>query len=287
MKGMTGFSHISKLTDYGRVDVYLKSLNSRFLEVKVLLPPILQSFEPFIRKLIKDNFKRGKIEVVIEFLPRGVSFDVFVDEELGKKYFMSLKKLSNALGLLPDIEIVDIASMPNVVNIVKSELPKSFIRELQSIFKKALNEVLKQRKLEGLKTKEDILKLIHNIKNSVSELQKRWGEINSEIENKVKERVERFLKEYENRKEVDTAIVSFLMKVDINEEIFRFSKHLEDLEKLLDMDGIGKKVEFILQELIREVNTIASKSFDYTISSLVVDIKSSIESIREHIQNIE
>ncbi len=287
MKGMTGFSHISKLTDYGRVDVYLKSLNSRFLEVKVLLPPILQSFEPFIRKLIKDNFKRGKIEVVIEFLPRGVSFDVFVDEELGKKYFMSLKKLSNALGLLPDIEIVDIASMPNVVNIVKSELPKSFIRELQSIFKKALNEVLKQRKLEGLKTKEDILKLIHNIKNSVSELQKRWGEINSEIENKVKERVEKFLKEYENRKEVDTAIVSFLMKVDINEEIFRFSKHLEDLEKLLDMDGIGKKVEFILQELIREVNTIASKSFDYTISSLVVDIKSSIESIREHIQNIE
>lgn len=287
MKGMTGFSHISKLTDYGRVDVYLKSLNSRFLEVKVLLPPILQSFEPFIRKLIKDNFKRGKIEVVMEFLPRGVSFDVFVDEELGKKYFMSLKKLSNALGLLPDIEIVDIASMPNVVNVVKSELPKSFIRELQSIFKKALNEVLKQRKLEGLKTKEDILKLIHNIKNSVSELQKRWGEINSEIENKVKERVERFLKEYENRKEVDTAIVSFLMKVDINEEIFRFSKHLEDLEKLLDMDGIGKKVEFILQELIREVNTIASKSFDYTISSLVVDIKSSIESIREHIQNIE
>lgn len=287
MKGMTGFSHISKLTDYGRVDVYLKSLNSRFLEVKVLLPPILQSFEPFIRKLIKDNFKRGKIEVVIEFLPRGVSFDVFIDEELGKKYFMSLKKLSNALGLLPDIEIVDIASMPNVVNIVKSELPKSFIRELQSIFKKALNEVLKQRELEGLKTKEDILKLIHNIKNSVSELQKRWGEINSEIENKVKERVEKFLKEYENRKEVDTAIVSFLMKVDINEEIFRFSKHLEDLEKLLDMDGIGKKVEFILQELIREVNTIASKSFDYTISSLVVDIKSSIESIREHIQNIE
>lgn len=287
MKGMTGFSHISKLTDYGRVDVYLKSLNSRFLEVKVLLPPILQSFEPFIRKLIKDNFKRGKIEVVIEFLPRGVSFDVFIDEELGKKYFMSLKKLSNALGLLPDIEIVDIASMPNVVNVVKSELPKSFIRELQSIFKKALNEVLKQRELEGLKTKEDILKLIHNIKNSVSELQKRWGEINSEIENKVKERVEKFLKEYENRKEVDTAIVSFLMKVDINEEIFRFSKHLEDLEKLLDMDGIGKKVEFILQELIREVNTIASKSFDYTISSLVVDIKSSIESIREHIQNIE
>lgn len=284
---MTGFSHISKLTDYGRVDVYLKSLNSRFLEVKVLLPPILQSFEPFIRKLIKDNFKRGKIEVVMEFLPRGVSFDVFVDEELGKKYFMSLKKLSNALGLLPDIEIVDIASMPNVVNVVKSELPKSFIRELQSIFKKALNEVLKQRELEGLKTKEDILKLIHNIKNSVSELQKRWGEINSEIENKVKERVEKFLKEYENRKEVDTAIVSFLMKVDINEEIFRFSKHLEDLEKLLDMDGIGKKVEFILQELIREVNTIASKSFDYTISSLVVDIKSSIESIREHIQNIE
>lgn len=287
MKGMTGFSHISKLTDYGRVDVYVKSLNSRFLEVKILLPPILQSIEPFVRKLIRDNFKRGKVEIVVEFLPKGLSFEVFVDEELGKKYFLSLKRLSNALGLLPDIEIVDIASMPNVVNVVKSELPMSFIKELQNILKKAVNEVIKQRKVEGDKTKEDITKIIDGIKKSVLDLRNRWNEVNMEIENKVKERVEKFLKEYENRREVDTSIVAFLMKVDINEEIFRFSKHLEDLEKLLDMDGVGKRIEFILQELIREINTIASKSFDYVISSLVVDIKSSIESIREHIQNIE
>lgn len=284
---MTGFSHISKLTDYGRVDVYVKSLNSRFLELKVLLPPILQGLEPFVRKLIRDNFRRGKVEVIVEFLPRGLSFEVFVDEELGKRYFLSLKKLSNALGLLPDIEIVDIANMPNVVNLVRSELPPTFIKELKSILKKAVNEVMKQRKAEGEKTKEDIEKIIEDIKKSLAELQNRWNEVNIEIESKVKERVERFLKEYENRKEVDTSIVAFLMKVDINEEIFRFSKHLETLEGLLDMDNIGKKVEFVLQELVREVNTIASKSFDYVISSLVVDIKSSIEKIREHIQNIE
>lgn len=288
MKGMTGFSYISKITEYGKINVYLKSLNSRFFELRMIVSPFLQKLEPTFREMIKKDFKRGKIELIVEFLPKGTSFEMVVDEELAKSYFLSLKKLSNYLGLLPDIEIVDIANMPNVINLVKPELPNSFLRNIQNIVKRAIEDVLKQRTKEGEETKRDIEEIISKIKQDISLIVSRWNEVNFSIEEKVKERVEKFLKEYENRKEVDTSLISFLMKIDINEEMFRFSKHLESLEVLLDTEGeIGKKIEFLLQELGREINTVASKSFDYFISSKVVEIKTSLEKIKEHIQNIE
>lgn len=288
MRGMTGFSYISELTEYGRVAVSLKTLNSRFFEVKLVLPPVLQSMEPFLRKVVRNNFKRGRVEMVVDFLPNGVNFEVEVDGELARKYFLSLKKLSNYLGLLPDIEIVDIARMPNVVNLVRLDPPPSLVKQVQSLVERAVEDVVRQRIEDGNETKKDVLNIISKIKSDVSAVRSRWEEINSLVEEKVREKVEKFLKEYENRKEVDTAMVSFLVKIDINEEIFRFTKHLEALERLLDQDGeVGKKAEFIIQEMSREVNTIASKSFDYVISSLVVEIKASLEKIREHVQNIE
>ncbi|MEN2997485.1 MAG: YicC/YloC family endoribonuclease [Brevinematia bacterium] len=288
MKGMTGFSYIHKVTKYGKVNVSLKTLNSRFLEIKLVIHPFLQELELSIRKMLKDSFKRGKVELFIDFFPKGTEFKVEVDEELAKGYFLSLKKLSNYLGLLPDIEIVDIAKMPNVVNLVKLELPSSFFSQVRRIVKKAIDEVLSQRIEEGNETRENIVEILFKIRKSLDAIRARWGAVNLSIEEKVRERVERFFKDYRDRNELDVAVVAFLLKVDINEEIFRFSRHLEDLEKLVSSDSeIGKKIEFLVQELNREINTIASKSFDYEISSSVVEIKSALEKIREHAQNIE
>ncbi len=288
MKGMTGFSYISEMSEYGKVSVYLKTLNSRFLELRVLLPPSLQSLESQIRKMLKDNFRRGRVELIVDFYPKGVGFEVSVNEELAKSYFLSLKKLSNYLGLLPDIEIVDIANMPNVVNLVNSDISPSFSKQVKTLVMKAIKDVVRQRIKEGEQTKRNIIDIVNEVKKEIENISLRWIEVNKLVEEKVKEKVEKFLKDYENRKEIDTAIVSFLLKVDINEEIFRFKKHIEDLENLLNSDGeVGKKFEFILQELNREANTISSKSFDYVISSSVIEIKTSLEKIREHIQNVE
>lgn len=288
MRGMTGFSYISKDTDYGRITVYLKSLNSRFLEIKTVIPTTIQFVEEIARRVIKKSFKRGKVELVIDFYPKTNNFDIHVNKELAKVYFESLRSLSNYLGLLPDIEIVDIARMQDVISIIRTEPSLELKKQIVMLIKKSVANVLKQRIKEGESVKNECIMSISKVRASLEKISERWNIVNTHIEHKVKERVDRFLKEYENRKEIDTSIISFLMKIDINEELFRLSQHLSDLEKLLDSDGeVGKKIEFILQELNREVNTIASKSFDYTISSLVVHIKTELERIREHIQNIE
>ncbi|MCX8029113.1 MAG: YicC family protein [Brevinematales bacterium] len=288
MRSMTGFSYISKETRYGKVTIYVRCLNSRFLEIKTQIPSYLNTLEERTRKIIKQEFRRGKIEIIVDFFPTNGSFDIFVDKELAKNYFVSLRDLSNYLGLLPDIEIVDIAQMPNVINLVKSNIPKDFIVHFEKLFRKVIHDINKQRSHEGENIKRDCLFLVSSIKDNIRLITNRWNEVNVAIESKIKEKVEKFLKDYENRKEIDTSILSFIMKIDINEEIFRFNQHLSDLEKML-IDGgeVGKKIEFLLQELNREVNTIASKSFDYKISSLVVEIKSSLEKIKEHIQNVE
>ncbi|MCS7299118.1 MAG: YicC/YloC family endoribonuclease [Spirochaetia bacterium] len=288
MRSMTGFSYISKDTDYGKITIYLKSLNSRFLEIKTIIPTTIQFVEEIARKVIKNSFKRGKVELVIDFYPKTNDFDIHINKELARVYFESLRSLSNYLGLLPDIEIVDIARMQDVISIVRPEPPLELKKQIEILIKKSVANVLKQRIKEGELVRNECIMAVDKVRKNLEKISERWNIVNTSIEEKVKERVNKFLKEYENRKEIDTSIISFLMKVDINEEIFRLSQHLDDLENLLNSDGeLGKKVEFLLQELNREVNTIASKSFDYTISSLVVYIKTELEKIREHIQNIE
>lgn len=288
MRGMTGFSYISKDTDYGRITIYLKSLNSRFLEIKTIIPTTIQFVEEIARSVIKSSFKRGKIELIVDFYPKTNNFDIHINKELAKVYFESLRSLSNYLGLLPDIKVVDIARMQDVMSIVRSEPPLELKKQIEALIEESVADVLKQRIKEGELVRNECIEAIGRVRKNLEKISERWNVVNTIIEEKVKERVNRFLKEYENRKEIDASIISFLMKVDINEEVFRLSQHLNDLENLLNSDGeLGKRVEFLLQELNREANTIASKSFDYTISSLVVDIKTELEKIREHIQNIE
>ncbi|MFN4245075.1 MAG: YicC/YloC family endoribonuclease [Brevinematia bacterium] len=289
MRGMTGFSYISQITEYGKLNVYLRSLNSRFLEIKLNIPSAFYGLESRIRKMLSDKIKRGKLELTIDFYPKGVvGYEINVNEDLAESYFLSLKKLSNRLGLLPDIDIVDIASMPDVINLVKFEVPSSFLDQVQDLVSKVIEDIIKQKKKEGEEAKKNIMEIISKIRHEINIISLRWVEVNNLIEDKIKERVNKFFSEYDSKKEIDTSIVAFLLKIDINEEIFRFENHLNDLEKLMDSEvEVGKKFEFILQELNREVNTIASKSFDYNISSSVIEIKVALEKIREHIQNIE
>ncbi|MGC8870880.1 MAG: YicC/YloC family endoribonuclease, partial [Brevinematia bacterium] len=171
MNGMTGFSYISKELDFGRLTISLRSLNSRFLEIKTTLPPIIQKIEPKLRSYLKENFRRGKIELFIELHLRKQINQVTIDEELAKNYFMSMKKISNKLGLLPDIEIVDVIKMPNVLSIIPPlDPPEEIIREVEKYTKTAINEVKKQRQREGEETKEDIEELIKKLEENILEI---------------------------------------------------------------------------------------------------------------------
>jgi uncharacterized protein (TIGR00255 family) len=293
MVGMTGYSSISKDTKLGRISMSLRSLNSRFLEIKINMPSNLIAgglgdFEKVARDMIKSNIRRGKIDVFIDFSIKGQdSTTVELNEELAKLYFSSIKNLSLSLGLLPDIEIKDIIALPGVMKVSNTQRNYPTLGELKKMFSKLLNDVVKQRVEEGKRIKEDVDKLISEILASIDEISSKVDVLNSEIEKKVFDRVSRYLGDPKNL-EIGISTISFLMKIDINEELVRLRMHTESLKALINSDDeVGKKGEFILQEMMRESNTIAAKSFSYDISNLVVGIKTNIEKIREHLQNVE
>ncbi len=293
MMGMTGYSSISKDTKFGRISMSLRSLNSRFLEIKVNMPNNLivgglGDFEKVARDMIKSKLKRGKIDVFIDFFSKGQdSTTVELNEELAKLYFSSIKNLSLSLGLLPDIEIKDIIALPGVMKVSSVQKNYPTLKELKKMFSKLLDDVIKQRMEEGKKIKEDVDKLISEILTKIDEISSKVDVLNSEIERRVFDKVSRYLGDPKNF-EIGVSTISFLMKTDINEELVRLRMHAENLGALVSSgDEVGKKGEFILQEMMRESNTIAAKSFSYDISNLVVAIKANIEKIREHLQNVE
>jgi len=288
MIGMTGYSSVNKETKVGKVSMSLRSLNSKFLEIKINSPTNLIQFEKIARDMIKNKIKRGKIDLFVEISNKGQdSVSVEINEDLVKSYFSTIKNLSLSLGVLPDIEIKDIISLPGIIKVSNNQTNQQPINELKRMFSKLLDDVLKQKIEEGTKIKADIDELISKIIDSINEISSKIDILNAEIEKKVIDRVSKYLGDPKNI-EVGISTVSFLLKTDINEELVRLKMHTESFKTLIDStDEVGKKGEFILQEMMREANTIAAKSFSYEISSLVIGIKSNIEKIREHLQNVE
>jgi uncharacterized protein (TIGR00255 family) len=288
MIGMTGYSSVNKETKVGKVSMSLRSLNSKFLEIKINSPTNLIQFEKIARDMIKSKIKRGKIDLFVEISNKGQdSVSVEINEDLVKSYFSTIKNLSLSLGVLPDIEIKDIISLPGIIKVSNNQTNQQPINELKRMFSKLLDDVLKQKIEEGTKIKADIDELISKIIDSINEISSKIDILNAEIEKKVIDRVSKYLGDPKNI-EVGISTVSFLLKTDINEELVRLKMHTESFKTLIDStDEVGKKGEFILQEMMREANTIAAKSFSYEISSLVIGIKSNIEKIREHLQNVE
>jgi len=288
MIGMTGYSSVNKETKVGKVSMSLRSLNSKFLEIKINSPTNLIQFEKIARDMIKSKIKRGKIDLFVEISNKGQdSVSVEINEDLVKSYFNTIKNLSLSLGVLPDIEIKDIISLPGIIKVSNNQTNQQPINELKRMFSKLLDDVLKQKIEEGTKIKADIDELISKIIDSINEISSKIDILNAEIEKKVIDRVSKYLGDPKNI-EVGISTVSFLLKTDINEELVRLKMHTESFKTLIDStDEVGKKGEFILQEMMREANTIAAKSFSYEISSLVIGIKSNIEKIREHLQNVE
>jgi uncharacterized protein (TIGR00255 family) len=288
MIGMTGYSSVNKETKVGKVSMSLRSLNSKFLEIKINSPTNLIQFEKIARDMIKSKIKRGKIDLFVEISNKGQdSVSVEINEDLVKSYFSTIKNLSLSLGVLPDIEIKDIISLPGIIKVSNNQANQQPINELKRMFSKLLDDVLKQKIEEGTKIKADIDELISKIIDSINEISSKIDILNAEIEKKVIDRVSKYLGDPKNI-EVGISTVSFLLKTDINEELVRLKMHTESFKTLIDStDEVGKKGEFILQEMMREANTIAAKSFSYEISSLVIGIKSNIEKIREHLQNVE
>ena len=281
IQSMTGFGSAEGLS----FKVEIRSLNHRFLDVSLKVPQNLGRHELPMRNMVRERFSRGKFDIFVSTI-NGKDLAIKVNMDLAKGIYNSLRSLKEELSLQGEIGIETIASFREVV---MTEETDHNIESLYDVFKEALNRVEEMRKREGEAIARDLFARL----DLLEDLRVRTASLSREVADSCRERYRERLHSLfgdlgfdENRVLQEAALLA--EKSDINEEITRLSSHIGQLKKILsDGDTIGRKVEFLLQELNREVNTIASKADDYRVSSVAVEMKAELEKIREQAQNIQ
>ncbi len=290
IKSMTGFGR-TKYENDGRIyTVEIKSVNHKYSDINIRLPRFLNYMEDKIRKTISSTISRGKIDVFISFenySDKGTN--IKINRELAKQYLKELKELADETGIDFRLNIVDVSKFPEILKIEDDENEEIIEEEVLTAVKEALERFLNMRETEGKKLVEDISDRIISINNKVNEIEKYSENLVQDYISRLETRVNELLKEtVVDESRIAQEIVIFSDKSSIEEELTRLKSHLEQFMNLLKQSSpIGKKMDFLVQEINRETNTIGSKANCLDITNLVVEIKTEVENIREQIQNIE
>lgn len=292
IKSMTGFGIGESFTERYYFNVEIKTVNHRYSDIVIRMPKYLNFLEDNIKARIKDKINRGRVEVYIKLgYIDEAGKDIKIDLQLAKVYKDKLVELIDELQIKDDIKLSDILSVPEIIQIESKEIDNDSIwDDLKIALEIALESVMSMRINEGIELKKDMEKQLLNVQELVEKIEYRAPLVITEYKNKLKERIEELLEEDFNVDEdrLNYEIVFFADKSDITEEVTRFKSHIKQfLNCLIDEDVVGRKLDFLIQEMNREVNTIGSKSSDIDICNFVVDIKSGLEKIREQVQNIE
>lgn len=289
---MTGFGRGDSQVGDKCFQVELKSVNHRYMDISIKLPKKFTYLEENIRKVIKSHIQRGRVEAYITYESIGESdVTVNVDMALAKEYLKSLLQIEEELQVQSDITTSLIARFPDVIKVEKKEENEEEIWNcLEEALSNALTQLVAMRKDEGEKLRQDLLKRLNKTKDFIAEIKERSPIIVQEYRQKLKERVREILDEDFSLDDsrISAEVALFADKSNITEEIVRLYSHIDQFKNTLDEeDSIGRKLDFLLQEMNREANTIGSKASDLTISNLVINIKSEFEKMREQVQNIE
>ena len=291
MKSMTGFGR-SKLEENSReYIVEIKSVNHKYSDISIKLPRNIMCFEEKIKKIISNNISRGKVDVFITFNNYSdEGKDVVINKELAKNYIAQLKELASETGLEENIRLTEITKMPDVLQLKIADDESDVIwNELERCVNQAVSNFVEMRLVEGERIKQDLQVRINNVEGLVNQIFSYTTGLIEEYVVKLRERVKEIL----NTDVVDEArltqeIVIYADKCSIEEELTRLRSHIAQFKVLLETkEPVGKKIDFLIQEMNRETNTIASKSVKLEITNLAIEIKTAIEDIREQIQNIE
>lgn len=289
---MTGFGRSEYCDGKRNIIVEIKSVNHRYNDISIRMPKKYSFTEEKIKAAIKKVVKRGKVDVsiIIENLSDSDS-SVELNTDLARQYYNSLNVLKNEFQLDQEISVSLLASMPDVLKLKpdindEDEILKNILVPVED----ASNKLNTMRGMEGKKLAEDINSRSQKISDHVKEIEKRAPNVVVEYKEKLQERIGELLGEHavldEERLALETAV--FADKCSIAEELVRLDSHIHQLEKnVQNNEPSGRKLDFLVQEMNREINTIGSKANDLEITNFVVDIKSEIEKIREQIQNIE
>ena len=296
IRSMTGFGRGEYSDEISKVTVEIRSVNHRYLDIYVKMPRRYSFAEDTIKSAIKERVHRGKVEVSVSVDNVGKSDSyVRLDKELAARYYNVLSELRDSFdfGEESRVSLSLIAKMPDViVTTPAAEDEEAMVRRLLEATSKALDDFCSMREAEGEKLAADLSARADTIQEIRDRIDKRAPEIEKEYAAKFKARVEEILggvyEVPEERIALEAAI--FADKANITEELVRLGSHISQLRKFLQSDGkeaIGKKTDFLIQEMNREANTIGSKSNDREITSSMLELKAEIEKVREQVQNIE
>lgn len=271
--------------------VEIKSVNSRYSEFNIRMPKTLIAFEDRVRKLLKEEISRGKVDVYINynFLSQSDT-KVMADAHLAGEYLKAFEDLRDELGLISEISLRDIYTMEGVISTISNDDDKEELWEpLKSAVTIALNQFVEARELEGAALKADFEEKLKDITACAEFIRDKAPAVVEENTKKLRENIEKNL----NKDELDlqrltTEVAIMCDKLSIDEEIVRIFSHLLQFNDIINRyNSIGRNLDFLVQELNREVNTVGSKTGDIEILNKVVELKSHIEKLREQIQNIE
>lgn len=288
MKSMTGYGTAEGRVGRGRLFLEVKTVNHRFCEINIKQPPKMGVLESHIKKYLQNRYIRGKVDVFVkEKEPLFGDTELFVDTELAKKYLHCLKKLEKNLKLKASDEFLHYVAFDHFVTLKEKEGDYSRMwNQIEKLLTQACNHVDKMRGKEGSHTQQDQLKRVKLIEKYISQIHKRSSTALNRHRERVRHMVSGSGQVDEQRLETEVAYLGG--RQDIAEELTRLESHIKQYESLLKYrDAVGRKLDFLLQEVNREVNTIGAKAADAEISRLVVDCKTELERLREQVQNVE
>lgn len=289
---MTGYGSDTFHLDGTSITVEMRSVNSRYLDFVAKMPRSFQEWELDIKKVIQSHFFRGRIEVYITLHGKPLAVkELIVDWELMDQYIETVKAMKDRYNMEGQIPITAITDKEALITTVEKEQEvDSFHTYLFASIEKVIKKVASNRLSEGLFLQQDMMQRIKTIKNMLLLVETRQEDMQGHYRKRIKTRIEDHIG---SNIEVDQVqllqeIATLAEKGDIAEEVTRLYSHIEHVEKIIDQEQpVGRKLDFIVQEMLREVNTIGSKSVDAQISKFVVTMKSEIDKVKEQIQNVE
>lgn len=291
IKSMTGFGRAELQDEVRRFTVEIKSVNHRYLDFNMKMPKKLSVFEAAIRGVLKEYMQRGKVDVFIscEDFSSG-RMQLHYNSELAGRYLEYFRQMEKEFTLENDIKVSHLSRCPEVLTMEEQEID---VEELWSELKKALRAAGEQfaasRQVEGENLKRDLTAKLDSLQANVRRIEERAPEILSEYRNRLETKMKELLEDTQMEdSRIAAEVVIFADKICTDEETVRLNSHIENMKTALnDGEGIGRKLDFIAQEMNREANTILSKANDLETTNIAIELKTEIEKIREQIQNIE
>lgn len=292
IRSMTGFGHGEVSNDKNqKVTVEMKSVNHRYCDISLKLPKKLAMFEANIRNIMKEYASRGKIDIYVSYEDLSeTAVSLHYNQAMAEEYMQVFKKMQEDFNIETKITAEALAKYPEVVTIEEVQQDEEVWWELlEAALRQAAEKFVETRTIEGANLKRDLLVKLDQMAADVAFIEERSPQIIAEYRSKLEEKVKEFLEDStieENR--IAAEVTLYADKIAVDEEIVRLQSHISSMTDVLESDeSIGRKLDFMAQEMNREANTILSKSSDVDLADHAIELKTNVEKVREQIQNIE